>query len=541
MGATTRWAGWLGAVALVVAGTVARADEWKAPQPKATARGAPVAIAKDRWSAATLPRGRVDVRHTLTWPEETHTTFLAFDATGAPGAPDAKGRPTFELAVELARMGQDATDVGPRVRLAGAELSLAAAVDEKGYVASGTLSGADRIGLPQLSAVIRPAGSWLVPYVPTGPLHVGSTWDLPLEYYLWSVGQPGDAPPKGFATQVIEAVEDHAGVPCARLRTVASIERPQRKGLTPPMMKLGEGDTLARIRGEATTWIGLDGCLREEVLDLHLRLENPATSRWMEWRTVRTVVARPATGEALPKDWTRMTGGRPVAVGYAAGLAEGKRVGRPLMCVVVAYGDRDSEALAFHAFHDEEVRKQWEGYLPVIVDREDLGDVPNAEIVRLLPTLLFVDLDGDVIFMMSGASPAEFLRAGLGAAATRRPTHEPDPAFAALRARLDGLGAPGDAVRDVKPAVATLLALRADGRGIELQAEVRERLRVLELGGQRRIDDAVREAAAAGTNGLKPAQAALAAIAADFAGLPTEARAKAAAATLGTAPPRAAK
>jgi hypothetical protein len=78
--------------------------------------------------------------------------------------------------------------------------------------------------------VIRPAGSWLVPYVPSGPLHVGSTWDLPLDYYLWSVGQPGDAPPKGFATQVVEAIEDHAGVPCARIRTVAAIDAPSGRG-----------------------------------------------------------------------------------------------------------------------------------------------------------------------------------------------------------------------------------------------------------------------------------------------------------------------
>ncbi len=536
MGRTPRQVGRIAALLLLACGTAARADEWKAPQPKAAPTGAAVSIAKDRWSASTLPRGRVNVRHTLTWPEATHTTFLAFDATATPGAPDAKGRPAFDLAIELARMGQDDTDLGPRVRLAGAELSLAVPVDERGFVTSGTLSGAERIGLPQLAMVIRPAGSWLVPYVPSGPLHVGSTWDLPLDYYLWSVGQPGDAPPKGFATQVVEAIEDHAGVPCARIRTVAAIERPQRKGLTPPMMKLGEGDTLARVRGEATTWIGLDGCLREEVLDLHLRLENASTSRWMEWRTSRELVARPAEGEPFPKDWTRMTGGRPVPVGYAAGLAEGKLVGKPLMCVVVAYGDRDSEALAFHTFHDEEVRRQWEGYQPVIVDRDDLGDLPNAEIVRLLPSLLFVDLDADVIFMMSGASPVEFLRSGLGAAATRRPTHEPDAAFAAMRGKLDALGAPGDPVRDVKQAVATLLAVKADGRGVELQAEVRERTRGLELAGRRRIDDAVRGAEEPGVAARKAAAEALSAIATDYAGLPTAARAEAAAAALSAAP-----
>jgi hypothetical protein len=114
------------------------------------------------------------------------------------------------------------------------------------------------------------------------------------------------------------------------------------------MMKLGEGDTLARVRGEATTWIGLDGCLREEVLDLHLRLENASTSRWMEWRTSRELVARPAEGEPFPKDWTRMTGGRPVPVGYAAGLA-GRQAGR------AADGRRrvrrPRPRLAFHTFH----------------------------------------------------------------------------------------------------------------------------------------------------------------------------------------------
>jgi hypothetical protein len=84
----------------------------------------------------------------------------------------------------------------------------------------------------------------------------------------------------------------------------------------------------------------------------------------------------------------------------------------------------------------------------------------------------------------------------------------------------DALGAPGDPVRDVKQ-VATLLAVKADGRGVARRS-VRERTRGLVMG-RRRIDDAVRGAEEPGV-GAEGRGGGAGRDATDYAGLLTAAR-----------------
>jgi len=517
----------------LLGGAPASADEWTAPRPKSAPKGEAVVIPRDVSSTRTLPSARIRTRQSYVWPEESHVAEITFDAVASPTAPTEKGRSTFELAIDFGRVSQDGNEVGPSIRAQGAKVSVSSEIDEKGFVVRGTPKGADEGSLATLGTFARSAGSWVVPFLPKTPLRVGEAWELPLGYFLWSINQHGAAPPSGFVAQVVEAFEEHDGVRCARIRTIASIQRLQPKGMTPPAMRIGDGEALGRFRGEGTTWIGLDGCLREERLDVRMGLENTATKAGMEWRLHREISARPAEGAPWPKDWTRMTGGRPVAVGYEAGLAEGKLVGKPLMCLVLEYGDPDSEAIAYLTFHDAEAKNQWVGYLPVVVDKGDLGKLPNRDLVALLPGLLFLDLDGDVLFMMLGVSPPELFRTMIETAASRLSKHDPSPEYLALLAHQGALREARGPKKDVRAAVTAVLAIQTSGKGIELQAEARDAERALTLEGQHRVDDAVLLAAG---GKVKEAKAALAAIAADYAGLPLAARAQAAAAALPAVP-----
>jgi hypothetical protein len=332
---------------------------------------------------------------------------------------------------------------------------------------------------------------------------------------------------------VLEGFEERGGARCARIRTVAAVRRPQPKGMTPPDVGIGEGAALARIRAEGTTWLGLDGCLREDVLDVRMRVENVATKAAMEWRLRRTVVAQPRSAGPLPKEWSRYMGGVPHVVGYEAALEEARFAGRALLCVVLRYGDPESEALAL-SLRDRDVREKHAAYLPAIVDADAMGSFPHGDLLMGMAGLVYVGLDGDTIFQIAGVAPPEILRTVVEVPQARAPEPRPTPEYVALEKERDVLRAAlGE--EDVRGALAAVRAIRAVGKGPAIQAEAGAADEALAEAGAERVL-AARVLAAAKKS--KEARAALEAVAADYEGHPVADRAREALAALPAPKPK---
>src|SRR5204863_821230 len=106
----------------------------------------------------------------------------------------------------------------------------------------------------------------------------------------------------------------------------------QPKGMTPAGVEIGEGDALARFHAEGTSWIEIEGGrLREDVLDIKMRIENVQTKAGSEWTFHRAAGPRPARAETHDQDWSAHMGALKFVVGYEKGMEEAWAAGRPAM------------------------------------------------------------------------------------------------------------------------------------------------------------------------------------------------------------------
>ena len=417
---------------------VAEADEWNPPKPKPSPTGEPVVLKRTVGDAERLPTARIRTRQVHSWADDRKREIVAdFDAAAAPAEADGKGRPQVNLGLDFARLAVDGDDLAPRIRAGGARVSVLAAVGGTGLVADGAAKGAETLG--SLGLFVKPVGSWVLPYLPEKPVRVGETWDLPIPYFLWSIGQLGGVPADGFVTQILEAVEDHAGARCARIRTVVSLRRPQPKGMTPPAVGIGEGAALARFRGEGTTWVDLEGCLRDDVLDVVLRIENTGTRNWMEWTLHREVTAQPPTAGPLPLEWSSHMGDLPFTVGFEKGMDEAWAAGRPAMLFFTSATDRWCPLFAARTWKDKEVLEKVKAYLPVLVDADREPELRKKYTVLLLPAVVWVDAEGEALFQVVGDASLDIFRLTADTARDRAPDVEPSPSYLAATKAGDAL------------------------------------------------------------------------------------------------------
>jgi len=91
---------------------------------------------------------------------------------------------------------------------------------------------------------------------PEKALRVGEVERLPAEAIARHVTilTTGEGPVTGDAYRWLEAIEDHDGARCARLRTVFAFTHELEKGAV-------------RYRGEGALWFGLDGYVREQRIE----------------------------------------------------------------------------------------------------------------------------------------------------------------------------------------------------------------------------------------------------------------------------------
>ena len=406
------------------------ADEWSPTRPKAMPSGSPITLKRNVTDATKLPRARVVTKHHHAWADRSAETAVEFDAVAAPAKPDAKGRPQVAATLTVTGLAVENLDLMGRVAERGAEVTVLSTLDAHGYVGSATATGGVAEGA--LGDVFRPTGAWLLPYLPEKPVRVGDVWDLPIPYFLWSIKQQGDAPATGFVTQTLLAVELHGGVKCARLKTVASVRRPQPAGMTPKEVGVGDGAALTRIRAEGTTWVDLDGCVREDVLDVTLRVENDETKAWMEWTFHRDLKAQPVGAPPPPKDWSAHVGNVKFVEGFEKGLDKAWNAGKPAMLFFTSIKDHWGPIFGARTWKDKEVLERVKGYVPVLVDADERGDLRKRYDVVVLPAVVWVDSDGNHLFAAMGDAPIELFRTAAATAQERVPDG-PAPSFLAAR------------------------------------------------------------------------------------------------------------
>ena len=465
----------------------AGAREWDAVKPVSLGRGDAVSLTTVRDKAEGMPVARVTTRTLNEWKDKQIEFRTRFDTTLSPGPKGAKGEPQVDATIEFGSLQGGGDEMGPRIRAAGLQITVRSVLDDQGTVRSGKTSGAEQLG--SVGRFLSPTGSWLLPSLPAEPVQVGTAWDLPIPYFLWSIGQLGGVRAKGFVQQVFEAVEVREGVRCARIRTVASLERAQPEGMTPEHAGIGTDAALAKFRATGMTWLGLDGCVRHDELRVRMRVENTKTKAAMNWTLDREIVAQPQSKGALPTDWARLMGDGPFVHGYKAGIEEGKLAGRALACFVGKYGDANAEQFAA-VLGTPATRKKLSAYIPVLVDPENFDGFPEAEMAKLSPGYFFIGNDGGTIFQILGMGvPPELVETMTDIPAQRAPEPKPTEAYLALETIAATMRSAREG-NDVPAALAAIAALRKEARGYALQDEANTVERALADEGRERVDAA---------------------------------------------------
>lgn len=463
-------------------------DEGAVPQPKSAPHGPTITLRRSPGDADALPIARVSLRQWLSWPDRTQTRTTELVARTASADSDERGRPRVRVEITLARVADDSADGAPQIRASGAAISVLASIGPDGLVADSRTEGADAFG--DLRTYLQPTASWVLPPIPPKPVRLGDTWDVPIPYFLWSIRQPGGVPAEGFVTQVLEAVEDHGGVRCARIRTAVSLTRPQPAGMTPAALGLGDGPAIGRFHGSGTTWVDLTGCVREDILDVTLRTENPATEKWMEWKLRREVRARPTALGLPPTDWKPQQGKLAFTVGYAKGVEAAWAAARPAMLYFTSASSRECLAFGARSFADPQVLDASKAYLPILVDADEDADVARRYGATTLPAVFWVDVDEEVLVRCVGDAPIADFRPLSATARAYAARLAPSARRRATMAARDEMRA-AEKRGDVGTALAAVSDLEEAGRPGSLLAEARAT--------RARIQKAGREALAAAT------------------------------------------
>jgi len=134
--------------------------------------------------------------------------------------------------------------------------------------------------------------------------------------------------------------------------------------------------------------------------------------------------AKPGAAPAVPagKDWSKQTAGLEFVVGFQKGMERGWVLGKPLMLFFTSITDPWAPKYGQRTFKDKAFLDAVDGYLPVLVDVDVEKEVAKALMpAPVLPTLVWVHLDGDTIFTGGGDLPIEMARSCAEVAHTRCP------------------------------------------------------------------------------------------------------------------------
>lgn len=434
---------------------LAAADEWDVPKPQSNPRGKPMTL-RLTLNRKKVHRAKVTTRWSFETPAGKRELHLELETeVGAKGR-NAQGEITVEAPVTITRLVVQGEDLTEQVQPFAGSAAVTGRLDDSLHVKGGGTRGMDRLG--NLRQLLLPLASWVLPYLPDQPVHVGEVWQVPPEYFLWNIRQGGRGDFEGHVSAVFEALEEREGVECARIRTVIGLRG-------------AAGEAASRFKGEMVSFVGRDGYLRASRLRVRMQVTDAKTKGTVDWTMTRTVEAGPADPTPRKaKDWSGHMGDLPFVVGYEAGMKEAKFTGRPPMFVVTRASSARGAALGVTAWKDGIVLKNVASYTPVLIDMD-----VEAEAVAKFPTVadpavLWVDLGGELIFMAQGSSPLDLFRISTGIARDRCPDVAPSPEYLALAKERDAMRAALEA-GDVRTAVAKLLAIRRVGLGAYIQQE----------------------------------------------------------------------
>lgn len=378
--------------------------------------------------------------------------------------------------IKITKLALDGDEITERVQAAVASAYVTGLVRDRRVVNGGRVIGAE--ALRQLGKMFVGLPALVIPYLPKQAVRVGEVWNLPPQYVLWNVGQPMAGKPVGESFQVFEALEERAGVPCARIRTAVAVRTELSKGaaMLPP------GPAVSQVVIEMRHWLGLDGYLRAAQTTARMLVTHTESKRTLAWEMTRSVKAGPAPVPSTPlgKNWAPLLGKIPFVRGYEAGMKEARFTGRAPMFFVTSCSSAAGRVLGKIAFSDEKICKLLAGYTPILIDAEtEEAFMKSRGKGNLLmdPTLIWEDLDGDTVFTMVGGLPdvfgvdlSEIAVTMFEIPARRTPTPQPGEAYQELVQLLDQLRA-AQKGEDRKAAVRTILAIQGVGLGRAIQEE----------------------------------------------------------------------
>ncbi len=177
-----------------------------------------------------------------------------------------------------------------------------------------------------------------------------------------------------------------------------------------------------------------------------------------------------AWAQAGQKDWTQHMGGLAFVIGPKAGLEEAKFTGRAPMYFFTSHGNEICEKFGTRTWTDVKVREAIASYTPVLVDIDEHKDFAKQQRVGLVPSVVWLRLDGEWILETKGDSPLHYLHTIMGVAKGRAPEVEPSEEYKALLVLAKRLGKQRKG-GDEKKVYATVLQIRKARLGRAIQDE----------------------------------------------------------------------
>jgi hypothetical protein len=180
-------------------------------------------------------------------------------------------------------------------------------------------------------------------------------------------------------------------------------------------------------------------------------------------------------------------------VGFETGLDQAWSMGRPAMLFFTSAKDEWCPLFGQRTWKDAEVEKRVDRYLPVLVDAVAEKEVVKRYEVLVLPAVVWVDYDGNSLFMSQGDADLELFREAASVAQARAPQVKV-PADVEILARVRADLAKHGAAGNVRKALDAATALKAMKRPRAAREEGEKASADLLAKGQARLDAARKDA-----------------------------------------------
>jgi hypothetical protein len=192
---------------------------------------------------------------------------------------------------------------------------------------------------------------------------------------------------------------------------------------------------------------------------------------------VATLVLIPASAladdSAPPVDWSKHMGKLAFAVGYERGMKEVAFTGKAPMFFFTSSKDPWCPKYAARTFTDAKFLENVADYTPVLIDadRKDSKKLKEKYAVALLPAVVWVNFDGESVFMAMGDAPLQMARQSADIAKARSPERrEPGEGREKLIELRDAIRKAARG-KQIRPIVDAIAALRKFGAGADVQLE----------------------------------------------------------------------